>query len=475
MDNDTIIIDLITELNRMSEEYSKNNNDIQNYTTNLYYKHNIPERGIKMFEAVMNFSGYIVKLEFKTSMGTLIPKNTLDIKFMFEEGNLPVEYSIYELFNEIDKKNFNCYTIPYITNTNKMREAFEYLMMTFGKYKKRIEKLSKNKSAIDRLEETMRKEITDTYNGDIFKTTNPDYLMRMLDTFYMLSVTKFTSDTYLLYLKGKYIKAVKKYNSLKKPTFYEARLKEHIQQKVENKEKQVDEKVIPNNLRTLQEIRDLESNPTSHLIPMLVAWIAMSPIWFFAYTLLYYFVGIFLRKGTLYVAGADIMYLILPAFLTSIIQSYFLKKKIYKKIFKKKYEEVKEIDNLINGTGEETFMTKLLQFTIALSLVFTLLLTNCNIKFLPDGFIDNMRFLSIKGTYIEYTKVDKVYRVNSKINVFGKRVDNPSHVIVLKNGDMIDLYEIMMYEDTEKNIIPILEGKKIPIEEIDLIQDLEKK
>ena len=398
----------------------------------------------------------------------LIPKSTLEMRFVFENGKLPIEFSIYDLFNIIDKKNFKCYTFGYVIDETKMKEILKYLIDSFKLYRKKIEKLSLNLDKIKMLENDVEEKIYVLLQEKVFESRNIFYMMRMLELYYTVDISRFTMDAFTLYMDGKIKKAIKKYDKAKeKLTKYEKRLLEHL------KENEQVIEVIPENLNTFAEAKKLK-NVSTELLLMLLSWIILTPIWFILYDLVFFVALQILSKGAIYVGGADQFIMFLPAFITAIINSYFLRKIIYKIFLKKKLKELMALDEIENNEKVEHLMTKLFQFVIALGLIISMLAANTNIAFYENSFKNNLEFFNIKGEALSYKDVKCVYKTKGIINDFGYIVSNPTCTIILNDNRQISLYYYMKFENIEKNIITIFEKNGIQKRNIELENDIKK-
>ena len=451
------------------EKYSNELEGVVNFKYDEFYKKNNPKNGYHSIDANIMFKNFVLKLEYKINVSMLIPKSTVEMRFMFENGKLPVEFSVYDILNIIDKDNFKCYTFSYVTTEEKMKQIITYLVDTFKEYKDKIEELSENGESIRQIEEDTESKIQLFLNEDIFKSRDAFYLMHMLELYYVVDVSRFTLDAYVDYTVGKYVKAIKKYNKLKgKLTSYEKRLIEYIKQNVN----QIKEP-LKQEMNTLVQAKKIK-NVKTELFPMYLSWIVLTPFWCIIYDLVYYIATYFLYKDTIYVTGSFPFAIFLPAFMTAIIHSYFTRSTVYKLLFKKKYNEIKALDEIENSGKIERVMSKIFQFIIASSLVFSILIANTNIAFYEEYFKDNLDLLSIKGTSYNYQEVYCVYKADGITNDFGQVVNNPTYVILLKGGEQINLYYDVEFEDAKNNIIPIFEKHNIEIREIDLVENIEE-
>ena len=238
MEERTMINEIVDVFKDKTREYSKSLG-ADGYDTEIYYVKNNIEKGYSFIDASLEFKDFILKMEYKVNIGIILPKSTLEMRILFKGGKFPIEYSIYDILNIIDKDNFNCYTIPYIPNKETMETSLEYLFDAFIKYKERIVDLFKDDKKYNILEENVMKQIINTLGREIFKNPNPEYIAHMLEIYYFVDAAKFTTGIYAEYvLTGKYKKAIKAYDKINKKaktklTIYEERLKEYLKLKKE--------------------------------------------------------------------------------------------------------------------------------------------------------------------------------------------------------------------------------------------------
>ena len=464
-----LIKELVENFKDEAEKYSNELEGVVNYKYEEFFKNNNPEKGYHSIDANIMFKNFALKLEYKINTSVLLPKSIIEMRFMFENGKLPVEFSIYDLLNRIDKKNFKCYTFSYVTSKCKMEQVLKYLVTTFNEYKDKIQEISESSEKIEILEKDIQEKTQLFLNEDIFKSRDAFYLMHMLELYYVMDISRFTMDAYMYYTIGKYKKAIKKYNKLKgKLTSYEKRLVEYMKQNLAKIQLPVEQ-----DMNTLVKAKKLK-NVKTELFSMYLSWIILTPIWSIIYAVVYYIALYFLSQGTIYLTGSLGFAIFLPAFMTAIINSYFTRNIMNKLLFKKKYTEIKALDEIANSDKVEKIMSKSFQFIIALGLVFSILAANTNIAFYDEYFTNNLDLLSIKGKKYSYQEVECVYKANGITNDFGQIVNNPTYVIILKGGEQINLYFDVDFEDIKENIIPIFESRNIEIREIDLVDNIQK-
>ena len=314
-----LINKLVETFKNEAEKYSNELEGVVNFKYEEYFKKNNPEKGYHSVDASIIFKEITLKLEYKINISMLIPKSTVEMRFMFENGKLPVEFSIYDLFNIIDKKNFKCYTFGYVIDETTMQETLKYLIDTFKTYRTRIEKLSVNLEKLQILEKDVEEKVDVLLDEKVFESRDAFYMMHMLELYYTVDISRFTMDSFIYYIEGKTQKAITKYSKNKdKLTKYEKRLLEHL---IENKESV---EVIPEKINTFVKTKKLKS-ASAELLPMLLSWLVLTPIWCVVYDMVFYIALHFLSKGATYVGGADPFMIFLPSFITAIINSYFVR------------------------------------------------------------------------------------------------------------------------------------------------------
>ena len=92
------------------------------------------------------------------------------------------------------------------------------------------------------------------------------------------------------------------------------------------------------------------------------------------------------------------------------------------------------------------------------------LLAKWNINFLADGFVDNSKFLSVRGNYYAYEEIQRIYYRPDRVNGLGETIPYDSYVVQMKNGEEIDLYELSEISDYDPVLLDYLQDKGIPIQ-----------
>lgn len=68
---------------------------------------------------------------------------------------------------------------------------------------------------------------------------------------------------------------------------------------------------------------------------------------------------------------------------------------------------------------------------------------------------------------IRYEDIEKIYYMNARYNIYGDRIDRPSYVLIFKDGTMFDFDMINTAEETEEDVLPLLEKYKLEVIKVD--------
>lgn len=467
MDEKAMIEKIVESFKDKTKEYSDKLNALS-YDTETYYIKNDKEKGYNFIDASIEFKDLFLKMEYKVHTSMLLPTSTLEMRILFKGSKFPIEYSIYDLLNIIDETNFNCYTIPYITSTETMEKALDYLLDVFEKYKERISDLLHNDEKFNKLEENVREQIAKLLGGNLFKSINPEYIAHMLEVYYVLDAARFTTEIYANYvLQGKYKQAIKAYSRTKyKTTIYEERLKEYLSTLKEPVS------ILPKELETIKTAKKYQKVGFKQSLLIGLSFLILTPAWAVLYGLIYMVSHNYITKELIYISNSEWPIILLLGFVTAIANMFFTRKLIAKLIYKEKYEEYKMFDMVANSESVNNFMTKFFQFIIAACIAFSMLAANTYIGFTYNNIVLNDGYFNLKGEEIPYEKVHSVYKTEKLADEIIGEIENTNYIIVLKDNTKIELYWFITNEEVETNVLPIFKEKGIEIKTIDLITNI---
>ncbi|MBQ0083856.1 MAG: hypothetical protein KBS52_03715 [Clostridiales bacterium] len=346
-------------------------------------------------------------------------------------------------------------SIPYISNERGMEQAFSCVGDVLKKLMQRIADISYDEEQKQAMQAYFFEEFSTIIGDSANEAALSDYYFNWL-------TLRFSSIAYLLAIKGKTEKAIKELNKTKDKFRYEKRLL-HLWQEG----KVSDCSQIPDIVVNLQSINDkgIPKTDTSGFFPIFLSWFVLAIPAAVVYLGIYFLMILLQKHGSVYLTGVlqNFPYTICAGFLTAIPISYFTRFWFSRKIFKKNYEELAEMDHIINGVNSDKVIKVFLYIIVGACVALSVLISKWNINFKKDGFVDNTKLFSVTGIYYSYQEIDHIQYIADRVNGFGETIDFPSYAIVMKNGKTIDLYE---YDDVEyyyPELIEFLQSKNITV------------
>lgn len=418
-------------------------------------------------------------LDFVYSLKTCIlgPRSVLSVRIWLSKNEKTMSCTLYDLMSLLDKDNFKCYIYPYIPNADLMNECFKTIAGDVKSFIPGIADIAANKDLVEQVYDNVKADIAAVWNSKLFEPQDyiaPEvaeailnYNIELYNDWLML---RYATGGYLTFLNGKYIKAIKSYSRYKKRLAYEERLLAFLKSLKEGECYDA----VPNGLNTLREGLKAQNN-AGELPVLLLAWLFATPVLLVLYLALYYLCLFIFSGKSLYNTGIELynaMFVFLPAFLTAICLSYFMRKKVYALLFRKSAKRKLEYDAILNSSSEEKFMRGFTRVLVSLGLIFTVLLANTHISFKHNGIVDKSSPFSLRGTFYPYSEVNSLWRIEGRYNGFGEWLDAPSYVIVFKNEKKLDLYQYLEYSDMERHILPILTQKGFEVRKADSLDDV---
>lgn len=349
-------------------------------------------------------------------------------------------------------------TIPLIYNEEGMKQAF---VCIGGVLKDVLGKIAEIIS-----EPTMKHALSEAFNNEtdaLFnnKTTDGNagnhtvvssatdsvipspYESHFFNTFITL---RYTAAPFINLLAGRTDKAIRQLGKIKHPTSYEKHILNLLKSNAPSH---------PYDLSAILKNASAYSNSgtaktdfgefSAIFVSAIVMTIALSPV----FCGIFFFLCFLEGRGSVYLLGAssNFPFCIFAAFIVSFGLSYFTRHKFYKLLHRKKYERYLEMDSIQNGPGADKFMKGFTVLLIIASLVAFVLFSKYNVNFREDGFVDNSKFLSVRGTFHSYDDIEYLYYKPDRVGESGDVLDFPSYVMVLRDKTEIDFYE---FEDISR-------------------------
>jgi len=421
-------------------------------------------------------------LDFVYSLKTCLlgPKSVLSVRIWLSKNEMALPCTLYDLLSLLEKDNFKCYIYPYIPNADLMNECFKTIAEDVKCFIPGIADIAASKDLVEQVYGSIKADIAAVWNSKLFEPQDSiapevaeailNYNIELYNDWLML---RYATGGYLAFLNGKYKKAIKSFSRYKKRLAYEERLLAFLKSLKEGECYDA----VPHGLNTLREGLKAQIN-AGELPAILLTWLFTTPVLLVPYLALYYTCLYIFSGKFLYNTGFELynaLFVFLPAFLTAICWSYFMRKKVYALLFRKSAKRKQEYDSILNSGSEDRFMRGFTRFIVSLCLIFTVLLANTNISFKHNGIVDRSSFFSLRGRYYPYSKVNSLWCIEGRYNGFGEWLDAPSYVIVFENEKKLDLYQYIEYSDMERHILPILTQKGFEVQKAESIDGVEKK
>ena len=406
------------------------------------YKRGKEIEDLKYRHAYIFYPSFLLEFKYTAHSTMSVVNSILECMIHTDKNKDGVSIPLALFLDYIDIGTARPLSIPGILDSEGMREAFELIG---GVLETHMRKISESLNEREKIEHMFFDEASAILNAKIDER-NAAFYLNLNKEFYSLLTLRFCSSAFINYIKGDTRTALKHLKKVKNKTGYERRVLRIWER---------GETIEPRSISRLQEgLEPYSKNGvvtvnTKETVALFLSWLVLTVIFSAGYLALFFLLYAVENANTVYLMGPiyNVPYCILAAFITAIAASYFARFRFYKWLFPKDYEKYRAADQVNTKKGEYKLVKGMLVVLVICSLVVTVLFTRSGIKFLEDGFVDNTNFFSVSGQYYPYEDIDRIYYMPSRINGFGETLENPSYVIVLKDGREIDLYE---YDDIEK-------------------------
>ena len=165
-------------------------------------------------------------------------------------------------------------------------------------------------------------------------------------------------------------------------------------------------------------------------------------------------------------------------FLISVLPSFFcaiaFRKKLFKIISPKKYEDLTEKDSFENGKGFD-ILSRIAAFIFSAgTIAITIIIFACTVRVYSDRF-DVMGENGILSREIFlYQEIEDFYHINARYNENGKRVDRSSYVVKMKDGRTFDFNGSAFEREIENELLPLTKQYHGNVIYVDTEKDIPK-
>lgn len=388
----------------------------------------------------------------------LFAPSTLYLQFYpaFDEFSFPI--LSYDLMAHIVSAadDFRAQVFSHVESDERLCACFAEYRKFFGKYYGEICELFASVERTQCLLDGIRAEAHDI-GGFEFTEELSDLVTRMTDLYVSIQLMKYTSEPYLSFLSGNIDRARRKYGKMKKRTNYESRLNSFLQ----SLPKGAEYRAIPSEAFGYADMRTYLSNGAElgiFLIGYAIGTVLMLPL----FVLLYMGFAYASSFDAIYYTGLDpynIAFAALPSTLMGIVISYYLRLPICKIIHRKRLKKAMQALELASSKKTDRFMRGFFNVILCLSILVTALMANTGIVVTEQGVIDRGGYFALRGTLYPWEDIDSIWLIEGRENGLGKWVDAESYVILLKNGDKIDMYEYTEPKDVQDGALTYLEER----------------
>jgi len=409
--------------------------------------------------AKIYYNSFVIKFIYTAHATMNVVNSILGCSVCFDKNDDSLEIPLPLLTDYCDFDSSTPMFIPFVSNQQSMIQAFDCIGSVLQQLLPKLANISCSPEQTDRILTAYIEELKSIFNTDVSANTTGF-------AFYKYFTLRFTSAAFINFIKGNCTKAIEQLKKEKKPTSYETRLK-RLWSACDPGEN-LDLSAIIENLEMYNE-SGIQKADFKEFGAMFLSWLLLTPATSIVY-LVFYFLLVWIEgQDSIFLMGPMYNFpnCILFGFITAISLSYFTRFKFYKWLHKKDFEKYCEIDGIQNGGKSDRTMKRFTVFLCVIGLLGCVLLAKWNLNFLSEGFVDNSKFFSLKGEYHSYSEVEKVYYKPDRVNDFGEIIDFPSYVLVLENGEEIDLYEHGDIADYENDLLAHLRAKGIKIEKSD--------
>lgn len=463
MKRNRILEELFRQFDDCAKEFcGKTNGNVCDITAE--YKGEEKLENLKYRKATVEYNGIRISFTYTARAYLGASKNILECFIDLDKTSESVAIPLYFVADYYDVNTIVPLTVPFISNKDVMKQAFDCLISVLEQVFPRIEKMNHHPQEKEALLLAFAREMNALFHWGIEDSDQlkENFYLMMNDSAYQYLTLRFTTGLYQNFLKGRYDKALKKLIKTKEKLGYENRLVKLWQQPSQEEIKRFDQ--IQKNAILCDETA-LSKENFREFWAIAVGCLILFPVFSLAYCGVYGLMYGIEQMGAVHLMGPiyGFPYCVLAAFITSLCASYFFRFAIYKRMYKQHYDQFCETDSARTGAGEVKFMKGFLYFLFLASLVLMFLFCKWNIKFEQEGFVDNARFFSLESTYHSYEEVEKVFYKPNRVNGLGNVIEYPSYVMELKDGTQLDFYELAEMDSRQDEVLAFLSTKGIPV------------
>ncbi len=433
------------------------------------YKGDETAENLKSLSSRISYNSFIIEFKYTAKSFMSVASSILECYVYLEKDEYAIAIPLPLLLDYCDKDEPTPLCIPMIVIPDAMRQAFEHIGDTLLDLLPRLDAICNDEDRKYNVIQAFCEEVNIILDLKLPSPIICDGENRALpyilenDGLYSLFTLRFCAAPFINAIKGDLTTAAKQLKKQKKRMGYENRML-RLWESDQNSVKELNH--VQKYAKALNK-SGVPNQSARELFAFFLSWIALTVPYSAVYVGFYMLLVTLEGQNSILVLGSlfNIPYCILFAFLSAIATSYYLRFFFYKLLFPKQYDTYRETDQIQNGKSDDKLIKGLLIIIVIAAIIGSILLAKWNLNFKENGFIDNSKFLSVKGETYSYSEIEKVYYLPNRVNGFGETIEYPSWVIKLKDGREIDLYELDEIEYYEDKLIPHLKEKGVFIDD----------
>lgn len=426
--------------------------------------------------ARFQFDEFFIDLYFIENGPLAYAPNTIWVSVGFDSYE-DVPFSIYDILNFIEPKNFKCYTYSYLYTKEVIIEAFGEINDLFKKIVPTLTEIAKNGVQKNKLIDSQKQLINKFVTDDIFKPEleimDAQIKIRnmLIRNFMETEISHAVVGSVSEFFKGNKNKAIKKYKASKLKTPYEIALFTALSNgELDDFDPSPFRNEQYKNYTSVAKKRTYTFGINS-VMGLLIPCAILTPILSIVILFLSYILSYTLFKDASFYISND-LYTLLASLFSGLLFSYVItlhsSKKImalFQKIMKKKRANMAE---LVIDSKPSKFLKyfSIILETIAIIFIFTSV--NSNIAIYNDYLTHSSSVIALNQTKLSYKYVETVYKVSGFDHFISGFIDYEYYIFETKTGEKIRTFGTAQStnEEIEATLLPRLIENGVSVTEI---------
>ena len=349
--------------------------------------------------------------------------------------NVPIYLHLPELISALGEQDFRACYYPCIENALRMRDCFAALMAVVNDYIPKAEALAASCQG----DAIMRHRFKIDFWGNPLGQEDDDWdyddpaarsVMKTLDRFSeSIMVQRFTEqDAYLAFLTGDWEKSLKKYKKLEKHGFsqYEKDLCAFM-----DCPKNRGFQAMPPECMAITDYRKFAFGPLWELKYMLLCAIPWSLVFYAIIAAANWLMA----RETVFFFGARPLCGLIPGLACAVFGYILFQKQILR--LTKRHRELDFAEMMDHHPKIRKLAAVLFVLILAFSLGFSIAMPLMGSRFYEDHALIYEEGIRLQR--VEYDQISEIYYIQGRYNDFGDFISRPSYVLILRDGETIDL------------------------------------